>query len=59
LFFGFRIWFLIVRAVPMIIIPIEMPNGRVPFKRKTAIKRQIAPEGKAPGELKAESACGG
>jgi hypothetical protein len=37
-----------------IIIPIEMPNGRVPFKGKTDIKRQIAPEGKAPGELNAE-----
>ena len=38
----------------MIIIPIEMPNGRGPFNGKTAIKRQITPEGKAPSVLKAE-----
>ncbi len=40
--------------VQMIIILIEMPIGRGLFKGKTAIKRQIAPEGKAPGELNAE-----
>ena len=38
----------------MIIIPIEMPNGRVPFKGENGLKRQITPEGKAPGELNAE-----
>ena len=35
----------------MIIIPIKMPNGRGLFNGKTALKRQITPEGKAPGEL--------
>jgi hypothetical protein len=38
----------------MIIITGEMPNERGPFNGKTALKRQITPEGKAPGELKAE-----
>jgi hypothetical protein len=38
----------------MIIITGEMPNGRDPINGKTALKRQITPENKTPGELKAE-----